>query len=264
MHMSIWRVVQGAVAPASVALLVACGGEDGRSLRDELSRLPQDTSSLEDRELEEERTAALDSVTAPDFPDPQTLPDTIGFFDGPAPGVVQPDTGPRGLAPAPPSDTRPWIPEGPDSLPLAGEWTTGSINEPTANARMTVLGSVRTARNDGFDRVVFEFLGPRVPGFTIEYIQPPVRQCGSGQPVPLNRGDAWLRVRLEPSQAHDDRGRATVEDRVRRTELPLVREMQLICDYEGQVEWVLGIRDRRPVRVTRLSSPTRLIVDVRH
>ena len=128
---------------------------------------------------------------------------------------------------------------------------------------MTVLESLRTARNNGYDRIVFEFESGRVPGYQIEYVDRPVRQCGSGQVVPL-RGDGWLRIRLEPSQAHDDRGRPTVQDRARTTELPILREMQLICDYEGHVEWVLVVASPNPYRVVELNSPARLVVDVRH
>ena len=116
--------------------------------------------------------------------------------------------GPQGYERVPASEAyaaiRRWAEMNPTSAEPRVELGEGSA--------MTVLESVRTARNDGYDRIVFEFEEGRSPGFRVEFVELPVRQCGSGQPVPL-RGDTWLRVRLEPSQAHDDRGRATVRDR---------------------------------------------------
>src|SRR5690606_31900037 len=102
--------------------------------------------------------------------------------------------------------------------------------------------------------VVFQFEGGRTPGYRVERAEPPIRQCGSGQVVQVE-GNDWLRVRLEPSQAHDERGRPTVRERSRRLDLPAVREMRLICDYEGQVEWIIRLAGPAPFRVTELSAP---------
>src|SRR5690606_40460443 len=59
---------------------------------------------------------------------------------------------------------------------------------------------------------VFEFPGNGLPGYHIGYIDRPVRQCGSGEVVEL-AGDGWLEIRMEPAQAHDEQGRATVTER---------------------------------------------------
>lgn len=234
--------------------------EERQSLREQLARLPRDTTT----QVEEEVTAdpaPVDSSLG-GLPAAASLPDTFSFLDGPEPLPIEPDTTPRGLRPGPPVDTAPWIPaSGP--LVLGPEWSTEPSASEADRARTAVLESVRTARNDGFDRIVFEFEGGRVPGYRIEYAELPVRQCGSGQVVPL-RGTSWLRLRLEPSQAHDDRGRPTVQDRSRVTDLPVLRELRLICDYEGQVEWVMGTSEVRPYRIVELTAPARIVVDVAH
>ena len=238
--------------------------EERRSLREALQGLPRDTTTpLE--EVVAMDTLRYDSMGAVGFPGAVALPDTVSFMDdledaGALP--VEADTGRIRLRPGPPVDTEPWIPTQ-DSLTLGPEWTNERRESRNERARMTVLESVRTARNDGFDRIVFEFEGGRVPGYQIEYAELPVRQCGSGQVVPL-RGTSWLRLRLEPSQAHDDRGRPTVQDRSRTTDLPVLRELRLICDYEGQVEWVLGTTEVKPYRVVELNAPARIVVDVAH
>jgi hypothetical protein len=121
---------------------------------------------------------------------------------------------------------------------------------------------MRTGRHDGFDRIVFEFRG-ELPGYHIEYIDKPVRSCGSGDVVPL-AGDAWLQVRFEPANAHTDDGKPTLAFREIAAKMPTVLELKSTCDFEAQVEWVAGVSSPRRYRVLELTSPTRLVVDIKH
>lgn len=245
-----------------LAALTACSSEerDAQALRDALANLPRDTSTQVSMEPEPVRTSEPESIM-PESTVAETLPDTVAFGSSPAVAPIERDTTPIRLTPGRPTDIEPWIPES-APLPLSPEWTTGVREDGDTDVRMATLRSVRTGRNDGFDRIVFEFEAAEVPGYRVEYVEAPVRQCGSGQPTTL-RGTAWLRVRLEPARAHDDRGRPTVQDREREANLPSIQELRLICDYEGQVEWVLSLGATRPFRVTKLTAPARLIVDVR-
>ena len=140
--------------------------------------------------------------------------------------------------------------------------TAGVSEKKREGAAPAVLRSVRAARHGAFDRVVFEFAGRTPPGYRVEYVDRSVRQCGSGEPVPL-LGDAWLRVRLQPSRAHTEEGKPTVTQRERRLRLGVLREMKLTCDFEAEVEWVFGLASPNRYRVLELRNPTRLVVDVR-
>jgi len=126
-----------------------------------------------------------------------------------------------------------------------------------------LLHAVRTDSQPGYDRVVFEFAGDSLPGYHIEYATRPVVRCGSGDPVAVS-GGGRLVVRFEPARAHDDQGNAAVAPlpRAMAPRLPAVKELQLVCDFEGQVEWVLGVAATAPYRVTE--APPRLMLDVRH
>ena len=115
----------------------------------------------------------------------------------------------------------------------------------------------------GYDRVVFEFTGDSMPGYRVEYTTKPVQRCGSGDPVAV-AGTGRLIVRFEPAQAHDEHGTLAPAERQRAPGLPAVRELTLICDFEGQVAWVLGIAAPSEYRVAELTGPARLVVDVRH
>jgi hypothetical protein len=44
--------------------------------------------------------------------------------------------------------------------------------------------------------------------------------------------------------------------------MPVLREVEMICDFEGQVEIVMGVQTPNPYRVLVEPTPNRLIVDV--
>ena len=161
-----------------------------------------------------------------------------------------------------PSETAPGSEAG-DTSPEDFEGTAGIVAKPKDGIAPVTLRDVRTARHLNFDRVVFEFTGDTLPGFHVEYIDRPIRQCGSGNVVNI-AGDGWLRVRLTPAQAHTDAGEATVKDRRRVLGYPVLKELESICDFEADVEWVLGLSSPNRYRVLELSSPARLVVDVKH
>jgi hypothetical protein len=147
----------------------------------------------------------------------------------------------------------------------ANDGTAGLTLQRREGMEPAILAEVRSASHEEFDRVVFEFRGRRVPGYRIEYVDRPVRQCGSGEPVEV-AGDGWLQVRLEPARAHagDTAVVATVTERNRELDLPNLRQLVLTCDFEAQVEWVLGLGSPNPYRIIELPDPPRLVVDVRH
>jgi hypothetical protein len=143
------------------------------------------------------------------------------------------------------------------------EGTAGVVEKKTANAAPVLLRDVRTARHEKFDRVVFEFEGDAIPGYHLEYVDRPVRRCGSGEAVPLT-GDGWLLARLTPANAHTDAGEATVKDRERRLNLEVLKELKIICDFEAEVSLVMSLSRPNRYRVLELSKPARLVVDVKH
>jgi hypothetical protein len=175
--------------------------------------------------------------------------------DTSAAGVLEPD---GHIADAPDVPALPV-----DSTSADFEGTVGIVSEESSIQGAALLQNVRTARHDGYDRVVFEFSDAGLPGYHLEYIDRPVRACGSGEVVEI-AGDGWLQVRLTPAHAHTEEGQPTVQEREQKPGLPNVLELQLTCDFEADVTWVLGTASPNRYRVLELSDPTRLVVDVRH
>ena len=141
-------------------------------------------------------------------------------------------------------------------------WTAGIIDRPRPGSPAATLVAVRTGSHSGFDRVVFQF-DKRIPGYHTEYIDRPVRKCGSGNVTPI-AGDGWLEVRMSPARAHTEDGGSTVAERERMPNLPVVAELELTCDFEAVVTWVLGVESPNRYRIHELTDPPRLVVDVRH
>ena len=144
--------------------------------------------------------------------------------------------------------------------PDTAGWTAGLTAKP--GSEMTTLTEVRTAVHDEFERIVFAFGPGPISGFKVEYIDAPVRQCGSGDVVALP-GDAWLSIRLEPSQAHTEAGAPTIVERSRVLNYENIKALRMICDFEGQVEWVAAVASPNQYRTLELKEPSRLVVDVK-
>lgn len=151
---------------------------------------------------------------------------------------------------------------GPSAVPASEAWTAGIVEQERAELPPALLRTVRAAEQEGFDRVVFEF-ADAVPGYHIEYVDHPVRQCGSGEVMDI-AGDGWLQVRLLPAQAHTEAGEPTVAERERHLGFPVLRELESACDFEADVTWVLGVASPNPYRVLELANPPRLVVDLQH
>lgn len=150
-----------------------------------------------------------------------------------------------------------------DTSPDDFEGTAGITEKKKPAARVATLVDVRAARHEKFDRIVFEFAGSSLPGYHIEYVDRPVRNCGPGEVVPL-AGDGYLLVRFQPAIAHTEAGEPTIKERERRPALTILKEMKLICDFEADVSWAMGLASPNRYRVVELSSPARLVVDIKH
>lgn len=141
-------------------------------------------------------------------------------------------------------------------------WTTAAVDLPAPTGGMPALvASVRSASHEGFDRIVLEFKGDRVPGHHIAYIDRPARDCTAGAEVTID-GEGLLLVQLSAASAHDDAGGST-SAKEEKPALANVREIERTCDHEGVVAFVVGLGSPNPFRVFALAAPPRLVVDVR-
>jgi hypothetical protein len=125
------------------------------------------------------------------------------------------------------------------------------------------LAGVRVGAHEGYDRVVFELGGTGTPGYRVEYVDQPVAD-GSGDSVPL-KGTAYLQVVLRGLGMPEDTGvpaYGTYKTRVRGA--GGIAEVAPGSVFEGEQQAFIGLTGgRRPFRVSVLSDPARVVVDVR-
>jgi hypothetical protein len=121
------------------------------------------------------------------------------------------------------------------------------------------LTDVRAAAHEGFDRIVFEFDAPR-PGFRVEYVDEALG-CGTGEPEEVE-GAAFLQVKIQPADAHDDAGAPTFPQQELTFDLSSIVAARQTCDFEADVTWVVGLAEEADFTATSLLDPFRVVVDV--
>jgi hypothetical protein len=123
--------------------------------------------------------------------------------------------------------------------------------------------AVETSEQGNFDRAVFTF-EEKIPGFRVEYVDPPIFQDASGEEVAVD-GEAFLQVRFSTAQAHDEAGNSTYEGpRELRPNSPAFLELENTGDFEGYVTWVIGLPQELDFRVAETTDPFRIFVEVAH
>ena len=155
---------------------------------------------------------------------------------------------------------------GSDALEGAG---TNPVAERRDGTETALLERVALARHDGYDRVVFEFRNA-LPGYRVEYVNPPLYEDGSGDRVDV-AGNAFVVVRMERASGFDlEAGEGElVYDGPRRLTgadagTSTVREVVRTGDFEAVLTWAVGVADRAEFRVLKLDGPPRLVVDFRN
>ncbi|MFZ0392183.1 MAG: hypothetical protein WAN36_17100 [Calditrichia bacterium] len=141
------------------------------------------------------------------------------------------------------------------------QWTAGILQrQAPAGLTMANLTEVRTGKHENYERVVFQFSGENMPGFHLEYIDTPVRECASGRPVEA-AGDGWLEVKFNPAQAHE---LDLPQGSRYKPGLPLLKELIRTCDFEGHLTWVLALASPNRYRIQQLNNPARLVLDIQY
>jgi hypothetical protein len=116
---------------------------------------------------------------------------------------------------------------------------------------------VRVGQHDGYDRLVIEYSGA-IPSYKVQ------RRSGTtftespkGQAVTLN-GTNGVLVVVHPILNWTSYSGPTAFQ----PNYPVLREARQVENFEGYQQWALGIQGTPCLRVTTLTSPSRLVVDV--
>ena len=122
-----------------------------------------------------------------------------------------------------------------------------------------VLVDVRVATAEGFARIVLEFSGTGTPGWVVNYVDERVIE-GSGQAVDLGgraASDIYASDTTWPARDYYD-GPARVVPR----DSGSVTDVYVGGTFEGATQVLAGVDGAVPFRVSMLTEPSRLVVDV--
>jgi hypothetical protein len=154
-----------------------------------------------------------------------------------------------------------------EAEPPGPPFSTAPARAQAGLTRLALLTDVRLGHHEGYDRIVFEFLPGSRPGYRVRYVQPPIVEDASGNPVDV-AGEAFLSIRIEPASGFDltgDLGEVYAgPTRIAGSSAgtDAVVEVVRTGDFEGVLTWVAGLDERVPFRVMRLAGPPRIVVDV--
>lgn len=171
-------------------------------------------------------------------------------------------TAPTGTASASATPTATATPTGTASLAGFSLDAVASPRFPNLGGDLGAVGVVRVGRHSGYDRVVWQFPGSGRPSFQVKYVDQPLGD-GSGDVVVV-RGAAFLEVLVSSvgiPPANAPRPAAASTASLAGT---VVAEAQPVYGgFEAVGQTFVGVRDRpRPFKVTVLTDPTRLVVDI--
>lgn len=128
------------------------------------------------------------------------------------------------------------------------------------------MKDLAVGRRAGYDRVTFTF-DDFAPGYVISYVDPPIKEDGSGRTVNV-AGSDYVQVLMQPASGFDlnsgegkivykgpkrisgaDAGTSVVKDVVR------------TGDFESVLTWTIGLADKVGYKVQKLESPPRVVID---
>jgi Fe-S cluster biogenesis protein NfuA len=140
---------------------------------------------------------------------------------------------------------------------VAGLLPVAAASATAAAPPLSRLVEIRAATHPDYDRVVFELEG-RVPAYRVRWTDRLVAG-GSGDRVPVP-GRALLEVVLHETEAHDAGG-PTVSHR-NTFALPNVMSVIRGSDFEGVVNYGIGLTQKTSYRTFTLTHPSRVVVDI--
>ena len=137
-------------------------------------------------------------------------------------------------------------------------WSSGPKVRPRpGGAGEAVLLGVRTGRQDGFERIVFDFEGG-FPGHRAAYVDEVADADG---PVRLE-GEAILLITFEGARAREAGGGRSFTQEKPRPRYPTVKQVQLVDEGGGKVSFAIGLDGVVGYKVHELPTPDRVIVDL--
>jgi Sporulation and spore germination/Immunoglobulin-like domain of bacterial spore germination len=135
---------------------------------------------------------------------------------------------------------------------------------PGGPGAVALLVDVRAGRHAGYERVVFEFAN-MLPGYSVQYGTKPLHADPSDLVVELPGQNAIV-VRMAMASGSDSTATPYKTTYTRPaaipTGYPVIAGLANIGDFEAVLTWAIGVMTKPAFKVTTLTNPPRLVIDV--
>ena len=132
---------------------------------------------------------------------------------------------------------------------------------------MTYVKAVRADKHMKYDRVVFEFTGP-MPNYRIEYLKSHFYEGEAGRVRIRSAGNAFIQIEMFTIPTSEEQLKFTEAKGFRpkgRLPMPTVKSVTDQGLFEGFYDFVIGVSSRtKSFRISEMSNPSRLVVDLEH
>ncbi len=141
---------------------------------------------------------------------------------------------------------------------------TSDVSVPPTTETVSHLKSVTTEQQGTVDRVIFEFDGDKPPGYSIGYTTSPLSGGEEGSKVVV-QGAFVVKAVFAQASGVDLTGGVhktySTPDQSQPAGANTISELTKVSDFEGDLTWAFGLRNKAPFTVTTGSSPARVVLD---
>lgn len=140
---------------------------------------------------------------------------------------------------------------------------TAAVNDGFPQRLSSLVGAdIRTGAHACFERVVLELQGSgELPGYSVAYQDDPIVESPSGAVVEV-AGDATLVLSVGVWMTSIEGAGYQGPHELFPANVTNIAELELIENFEGQSAWAIGLDRQRPFRVSTLTDPVRIVIDI--
>jgi hypothetical protein len=149
------------------------------------------------------------------------------------------------------------------ACPPVGDTAPAEVNFGVEGLSSLVGTEIRTGAHDCYERIVIELAGEgTLPGYSVAYQTGRITRGQTGDQVVDLRGAADLQIVVQSWMGSMEDGTLWGEQSIVPTNVQHILELYLADNWEGHMVWGVGLDEERPFRVSTLTDPPRVVVDI--
>lgn len=143
-------------------------------------------------------------------------------------------------------------------------WTTKKVqrNYETENYS-TGLCKISVSQHKGFDRVVFQFDSGKAK-YVVQYLPSNLYPTEAGDKKITIAGNYFLLFNIYNFAVGDEMPCKLKTYPKNRLNFPVLSQIKQGVWFEGILDFLIGVKDKKPFRIIELRNPSRVVIDFKH